>query len=923
MLMVICLGAVKVSAQKLIIMKGAAIDTSSKSNISDVTVSFLNAKDSVLQKFVYSNSDGQFTLTAAAPGDYILLMSCPGYADYTQKFTVDYSRPVYDFGRIIMPRKAVLLHEVIVKGIVSSIRIKGDTTIYNARAYKVQANDKVENLLKQLPGIQVNQYGKITAYGQVVAKVLLDGEEFFSDDPTLITQNIRADMVDKVQLYDKKSDAATFTGINDGIKIKTINIQLKEDKKKGIFGKLSASAGNNNYHSAQATFNRFSGNAKYAVYGTFANDGKIGPGSADNSKMDSRNVRLGSNALINTTAGTDALDTYDGVYDGKGNPLAKAGGVHYDEKWADNKQFINMNFRIGSIGVKGENTEVTQQNLSSGFNKRSADESYDNHSSRQKFDIVYGLNIDSLSDLKLALVTGLRDFNINNNYHTRTENEEQAPVNEQNREVTNTGKMKTLDVSLLYTRKFRKPRRTFSWSLSENSVSYDTKGYLKSFAGFFDPVKASDSISNVNQFKVVHTSDFAFNTSITYTEPLSKTFTIALSTGATKNDSKATRLSFNQSAPGIYNTPDSLYSNRYRFNQFANDFGLIFTYSKGKSNLNFGSKLYLIEFKQFDEFKQNSYKRHFVYPEPQAFYSYQISQQQNLLVFYRGSNMQPAIAQLQPVATNIDPLNITIGNPDLKPSFSNNIGFNYHYNSIVNNQSFLVQADYSLIANAITSNTSTNVATGETILQYQQIKGRQPVNYRLFAAFDKKLLPINMDLSLNVDARGSSFYNYINGVLNVSNAYNYTASIGIGKSVADSYNFFLSAGPAYTINKFSLQESVNNNAAGLNSNCSILYFLPYGFRIATDVSYTYSAGTTQFSAINRTIWNASIYKVLLKSQNLRISFGGNDLLNQNLIFSRSINGNNISQNTYSGIRRYYSVAVSWDFNKFGKSPVNN
>src|SRR5690606_2451490 len=159
----------------------------------------------------------------------------------------------------------------------------------NASSFKIEPNAKVEDLLRQLPGIQVDKDGKITAQGQTVNKVLVDGEEFFGDDPTLVTKNIRGDMVDKVQLYDKKSDQAEFTGIDDGEKTKTLNIKLKADKKNGYFGKVDVGGASDGYYQGQAMFNTFKGKKKFSAYGTIANTGKTGLSWRDNSKYGSSN----------------------------------------------------------------------------------------------------------------------------------------------------------------------------------------------------------------------------------------------------------------------------------------------------------------------------------------------------------------------------------------------------------------------------------------------------------------------------------------------------------------------------------------------------------------------------------------------------------------------------------------------------------
>jgi cell division protein YceG involved in septum cleavage len=183
----------------------------------------LQAKDSILVKFTRAKADGAFSFNNIANGSYFLLVTYPDYADYTESFKLDNQQNTKEFGKIDLLLKSRLLQEVIFKGEAIAIKIKGDTTEFNAGSFKVQPNAKVEDLLKQLPGIQIDKDGKITAQGQTVNRVLVDGEEFFGDDPTLVTKNIRSDMVDKVQLYDDKSENAKFTGIDDGQLSKTIN----------------------------------------------------------------------------------------------------------------------------------------------------------------------------------------------------------------------------------------------------------------------------------------------------------------------------------------------------------------------------------------------------------------------------------------------------------------------------------------------------------------------------------------------------------------------------------------------------------------------------------------------------------------------------------------------------------------------------
>src|SRR6476659_1526492 len=196
-------------------IKGTVIDSSANAKLTNASISILQAKDSILVKFTRANANGEFNFQNIKSGDYLLMITYPDYADYMDKFSLK-EEEKKSLGKIEMVLKARLLQEVIFKGEAVQVRMKGDTTEFDAKTFKVQPNAKVEDLLKQLPGITVDKDGKITAQGETVNKVLVDGEEFFGDDPTLVTKNIRSDMVDKVQLFDKKSDQATFTGIDDG-----------------------------------------------------------------------------------------------------------------------------------------------------------------------------------------------------------------------------------------------------------------------------------------------------------------------------------------------------------------------------------------------------------------------------------------------------------------------------------------------------------------------------------------------------------------------------------------------------------------------------------------------------------------------------------------------------------------------------------
>jgi len=920
LLLTFCLLSLSLFAQSPYSIKGAAIDTDTRLNLVNTSISVLNAKDSILVKFTIAGDNGVFAINNLPAGRFILLVTYPEFADYVETFTLDATHTTHDFGNINIRLKSKILQEVMIKGEVKAIKVKGDTTEFNAKAYVIQPNAKVEDLLKQMQGMQVDKDGKITFNGEAVNKVLVDGEEFFGDDPTLVTKNIRADMVDKVQVYDKKSDQAKITGIDDGVKTKTINIKLKEDKKNGAFGKLSGGAGDDGYYEGQALYNKFKAKWKFSAYATVANDGKTGLGFEDNSKLGTSgsNVQIGDDGGISIyfNSNGDDLDSYDGTYNGKGLPLARTGGLHYDGKWGkDDSQSINANYKIGSIQVDGVTTTQTQQSLPGSVINSTSDQSFNNYAFRQKLDASYQVKIDTSTTLKISADGTIKTFKVNNTYQTAS-NTNDTLVNRSNRNIVNNGTQKIFNASALFTKKFKKPRRTFSWNISEAYNENQTNGYLVSTVDYYNKLGGLDSVQATNQYKTINSVSSVINSNITYSEPLSKTLSIVFNYGLAINNSNSDKKSFDQSAPGVYNVLDNTYSNNYQFNQLTNQVGAIFNYKKGKATFNFGTKASDVDFKQTDEIRGTIYKRDFINWLPQANFQYKFSQQKSFSLNYNGSSTQPTIDQIQPVQVNTDPLNITLGNPDLKPSFTNR--FNSYYNSyqVISGQQIYGGANYSFTSNPIVNNTTTDFTTGKTTIQYLNLANKTPYNYSVYAQSSRKIKPIDLSVGLNASTNGSISYSYINGALNMSKTDTYSGGINIQKYEQKKYDFYVSGGPQYTINEFSLQPQSNNNAPGFNLYSFAEVYLPGKFQVASDTRYLYTAKTQALDANQRTIMNASINKTFFKEDNLKLSLAVNNLFNQDVNFSRSIVANTITQTTSTSIKRYFMLSVSWDFTSF-------
>jgi hypothetical protein len=911
-----CLCAINALAQSNYVVKGAVGDSVSKSKMTGTTIMVLNQKDSIMRAFTWSGTDGKYNIGNLPKGKFLLVLTYPGYADYVDMFTLDSVHTVQDFGYINMVLKSRLLNDIVVKGEVTAIKIKGDTTEFNAKAYKVQPNASVEDLLKQFPGFQVDKDGKITAQGKTVQKVLVDGEEFFGDDPTLVTKNLRADMVDKVQLYEKKSDQAAFTGIDDGKTTTTLNLKLKQDKKNGLFGKLNGNVGTDGYYEEQAQVNRFKANEKFSLYATTANDGRTGLGWDDNNALgvSNDNMQMSDDGMMFFFSGSgDALDSFNGMFDGKGKPVASSAGVHYDGKWDSDNQSVNANYKIGQIDVVGTTISNSQQTLPTGINTTNSTQNFNNFAFRQKLDFTYQVKLDTSATLKFIVSGTDKTFHVMNNYVTATDSSG-IKLNDNTRSEDNHGDEHIFNGSALYTKKFKKVGRTLSWSINESYDDNDTKGILKSVTNYYNGIAPNDTI---NQYKPTNTITQSLKSNITYSEPISKRLSILFNYGISVNNASSNNQSYDQSIPGNYNIFDPAYSNDYKFNQLNNQVGAIFNYKHKKTTFNFGTKVSDDSYKQIDEYTGDAMTRNFLDWYPQAMYQYKFGPQSSLTVNYNGSTEQPGIQQLQPLLTNTDPLNITLGNPDLKPSFRNSVYGWYNSYKVISGFSMFINGGYNNTFNAIVNNTVTS--NGVNTIQYVNLRGETPYNFYFYGNLGQKITSIDTYLGLFANSNGNVSYSYINNDLDKANSHTYTGGLNIQKYVEKKYDFYVNGGPSYTFSTMSLSPGVNNNAAGMNINGAGNIYLPLKFGIGSDINYNYTAKTVAFSAQYKTIWNASVFKTFLKEDKLKVSFAVNDLLDQNTNYSRGIYANTTSQTNTNGIRRYFMFSVLWNFTKFGST----
>ncbi|HEX3167416.1 MAG TPA: hypothetical protein VHQ93_14200, partial [Chitinophagaceae bacterium] len=408
-------------------LKGTLKDTSENRSLANTVISVLTKKDSVLVKFVRADKDGNFKIQGLKEGSYILLITHPYMGDYYDNIEVKGEAPT-DLGNVHLTPKSKLLSEVIVKS-GSPIKIKGDTLVYTADSFKVRPGANVEELLRRLPGITVDKNGQITAMGERVTKVLVDGEEFFGTDPGIATKSIRADAVQEVQVFDKKSDQAAFTGIDDGVKDKTINLKMK--KMAGYFGKAELGGGLPDKYDNSVMANFFKNKRKIATYGIMSNTGQTNLDwqDAQNYGGSSDNMTMTDDGGIYFSGGGGGDDNYNGGRNGI--PQNWNAGFHYSDKFNNAKNSFNSGYKYSKVIAPGI-TKTFSQSYLPNTTPLSSSSTSDNRTSTNKHavNMTMEFNLDSNNSVKWTSRFNNNSSLANVDYSTETLDDQGRYINQ-------------------------------------------------------------------------------------------------------------------------------------------------------------------------------------------------------------------------------------------------------------------------------------------------------------------------------------------------------------------------------------------------------------------------------------------------------------------------------------------------------------
>lgn len=882
-----------VLSQKRSSISGTISDSLAKKPVEFAAVALLSSRDSSLVKSGTSNFSGFFDLRNIAAGRYILKISHMSYEPISQSVVIKGGSSSVNLGNVFLTRKQVRLDEVVVTGKSTPIRIAKDTVEFNAMSYKPREQDLVIDILKKLPGVVVDKEGNITVNGQAITQVMLDGKKFFANDPKLATQNLPANIVDKIQVVDKKSEEAEFTKIDDGQKEKVINLKLKEDKKRGIFGEYRAGAGTNDSYDLSGRLGGFQNSSQVVAVGGYNNINRRGGGGGISFPSASRQgIRTLGNGAVNLSFEPNSKVQADGSY-----------RFSYDKTDRDsesNRQNFDSKGTFNSDG-RSSNSTIERSHSFSTDVKYKVDST---------FEIVTSPEIKvSNGDSHEESLSHLYDAN-------------GKLVNSEERRSKGQSDSQNYSMDLLFKKRLGKPRQTLTFRAGARGGNSSSKvlTFQKNYYAF------NDSTNIRNQNVDVTGSNANVMSRVAYTHPVGKWLTAEMNYRFDNSTRKSNNAAFDfNPATQKYDVENRIYSKDYKNVELKNALGL---------NLNFNNKKLMVNLSANANIINQDYRNEmggawldtslvFRNVSPSLYMYYRIGEDRNLSFRYSGNTRQPSVEQLHPVQNPSTPNSIAIGNPFLKQEFSNSFMLSYGY---FNKQSFLG------ISSSLTCDISSNAIATKSYRDNLGKYYRQSVNvdglYSVGAntVFSKSILDNKLHLSTTLDGSYSHSPSFFNQDKYFSNQLTVEESLGAFLTL-DSFELAASCG--YSSNFVSYDGDAAKNMGTANDRkystltvtSSATARLPWDIEIESSIDLSRKYGDLSGGSDGSYLWNAGISKRFLKSKALSVSFIAFDILDKFRPYSRNVTPTYIEEVHSSGISQLFMFGVSYSIKKFkGAAP---
>lgn len=875
-----------------------------------------------------TNAKGVFEISINKPDTCLLVFSYLGLKTKNQSVIVNADKYI---GAVFLDKAEKSLKEVTIESTEIRVEQKGDTTSINAGAFKVNPDATTEDLIKKMPGITVEN-GTVKAQGEEVKKVLLDGKEFFGDDAQMALKNLPAEIVDKVQIFNRLGDQAQFTGFNDGNTDKTLNIVTKTGRNNGTFGKVFAGYGTDDRYQSGAVLNVFKGNRRITVLGianninqqNFSMQDLFGGGAGAPRMPGGGGMgRGGMGGGGYSGGGPDMSNFFVGQQSGINQ--TNSIGFNYADKWGTKTQ-VSGSYFFNNSNTTTNKTLERRYLMNPENNQLYIDAS---NSSTTNFNNRFNLRVEHAFDTFNTLIFTPRMSFQNNDAFSSTNGDNYVLnklINSSGTDKNVSNKGYSINSNLLYRHKFIKQGRTISFNLgidknqktnqtdqNSNNISIDSLGTIIP--------------DNVNQRGITKTEGQTGSANITYTEPLSKTSQLLFSYSPSYTNNLADKRT------RIYNNNTNEYDsiNTYLSNKFDNTINtqkgnIAYNFNNEKYNFTVGISPQFVEINSMQSYPVNlPFNKTFFNVLGNATYSYKFTNSKTFRVIYRTNTNTPGITQMQNVVDNSNPFLLSAGNANLKQEYSHFALIRYGANRHENAQSFFIFAMANLTNNYIAN--ATYAATKDTLIQNGVIlrKGSQltyPVNLngnlsmRTFITYGLPVSFIKSNLNLNAGINYTSVPGLINYQTNYANTFNVNGGFVLGSNISPQVDFTISHNANVNLVKNTLQAQTSNNyfinTSGLKAN----FLFMKAFVLSTDLSYTNYRGLG--SAFNQDflLWNAAFAYKFLKNRAAEIRFSVFDIMKQNNSVARSVTETYIEDSRSNVLQRYFMLTFTYNIRKF-------
>ncbi len=878
-------------------IKGNLSDSTSTLGVKLASVTVVKSSDSSLVAFTRTNAQGDYQLKLPSSGDYLVIYAHPSFAGKVEKVLI--GNEMKDLGNQFVMTRAKMLQEVIVRQ-KGNVFIKGDTLEYLLDSIKLDESANVEDLLKVLPGMEIDADGNITAQGEKVQKVLVDGEEFFGNDPTMVTRNLNANIVKKVQVYEKQSEEAEFTGIDDGNGQKTIDIKLKDDMNKGMFGKVSLNGGLDDIWDNFLMVNSFKAKRKWNLYGIASSTGESGINWGDMQKYGVSSRRSWSDGDM-VFMSSDEIS-----YNGEGLPKSWNVGTNYFNKWNEKHELkVGGNYRKMNLNTK--DSSYTYNYLESGDFANINDDVAFGTKSRVDGFVEYEWKIDSLTAIGV---------NANANVlFSRKEQDERlinvlpggAVISSNNTQSNYKDTTTSYNVQAFIKRKLNKPGRTISFYYNNNN---EEQNFVQNKRLIID---YNGEVSNTYQLVGGKGITNRQGAKISYTEPLYKEVWL-LKLEESYETSKSTSDYTTQAAEPIQSTfqvYDSL-SNDFIFDQSTWLTDVTFQYQTKKIKANFGTGVGFANFQKTDYLRpvnNQEYARTNLYPTVRFRYSF--NQFKQLRIRYTGSTSQPSVNQLQQTYDYTNPLNIIIGNPDLDQAYTQNLNVNFWSYDAFKDRSIWAGISYGNIIDRISNVTTFDPSLGRSITTYKNLNGYNTFSQWAGARF--KIKESNWKLGPNLNSNYFIYPFETNGISGKSNTLSISPSLSVEYAIEKKLTVRADLSGTH-MNTQSDLNNLDNKYWTFDPDLTVTY-RPIDFiKIRTDVNYVHRQKTPPFlTNFQQTIWNAELSGYLDSEKRIELKFTAHDILNENDGYQRSARNNMVEERFYTTLKRYFMLGMTYNF----------